>query len=208
MLETIIAPIAAWVKDVISATGYVGVALLMAIESANVPLPSEIIMPFAGFLVWEGEFSMWPVVFAGAVGNLLGSLASYAIGYYGGRPFLEKYGRWLFIKEHELAVADRFFNRYGEATVFFTRNLPIIRTFISLPAGISRMNLWRFSVLSFIGCIPWCWLLTFAGFKAGENWDKLGKYFHFADYIVAAVLVGLIVYWAVKIRGRGKPEQS
>lgn len=200
MLEAILTPVALWIKNVISAMGYAGIALLMAIESANIVLPSEIIMPFSGYLVFDGKFTMICVTMAGSVGNLVGSIASYYLGYFGGRPFIEKYGRFVFMKKHDLDAADRWFTKHGEATVFFTRMMPIIRTFISLPAGISRMNFPRFCVLTFVGCIPWCWFLAYVGLKAGENWDKLGPYFHYADYAVSALLLFLIIRWILSKR--------
>ncbi|MCD6120131.1 DedA family protein [bacterium] len=200
MLEQIISPVAEWIKDFISQAGYAAVVVTMAIESFNIPLPSEIIMPFSGFLVFEGRFTLWGATLAGAVGNLIGSIANYFLGYYGGRPFIEKYGKYFLIKKHELDMADRFFGKYGEATVLFTRMMPIIRTFISLPAGISRMNFWRFCILTFIGAIPWCYFLTWVGLKFGENLDTFKKYWHVFDYIVILAILAGIIYWIVKAR--------
>ncbi len=208
MFETILTPVANWVKDLISDMGYWGVVLTMAIESFNVPLPSEIIMPFAGYLVYEGRFTMLCATAAGAFGNLIGSLASYYLGYYGGRPFLEKYGRYFLIKKHDLDVADKYFDRYGEATVFFTRMLPIVRTFISLPAGISRMNVVKFSILTFIGAIPWCWFLTWVGLKFGENLETFKKNWHIFDYVVAAVLFVLVVWIVWFLVRRAKKDKE
>ncbi len=200
LIENILEPVAEWIKNYIGEAGYIAVVVTMAIESANVPLPSEIIMPAAGYLVYEGRFTMWGATLAGSLGNLIGSIANYALGYYGGRPFLEKYGKYFFIKKHELDVADRFFEKYGQATVFFTRNLPIIRTFISLPAGISRMNFLWFCILTFLGAIPWCYFLTWAGLKFGENMEEFKKYWHIFDYAVVIGIMALIVYWWFKIR--------
>lgn len=211
MLESILTPVGNWIKDIISDMGYWGVVLTMAIESSNIPLPSEIIMPFAGYLVYEGRFTMLWATVAGAFGNLIGSIANYFLGYYGGRPFVERYGKYFLIKKHDLDIADKFFDRYGEATVFFTRMLPIIRTFISLPAGISRMNFVKFSILTFIGAIPWCWFLTWVGLKFGENLETFKKYWHIFDYFVAAALfifVVWIVWFLVKRAKKDKEVKS
>ncbi|OGK09260.1 MAG: hypothetical protein A2Y63_00570 [Candidatus Riflebacteria bacterium RBG_13_59_9] len=198
MIEAVVT----FVKSGISAMGYWGVVWMMAVESACIPLPSEIIMPFSGFLVFEGRFNLHLAAFAGAFGNLLGSIAAYALGYYGGRPFLSRYGRFIFIKEHELAVADRFFERYGQATVFFTRMMPLVRTYISLPAGIARMRFVPFCILTFVGSLPWCYLLTFAGVKLGENWKSIGRYTHLLDWLVGGALLVLIVIWLARRFGK------
>jgi len=195
MLAPLIAALAQFIRSGISALGYGGIVWMMAVESACIPLPSEIIMPFSGFLVHEGRFSLHLAALAGACGNLIGSAAAYAAGYWGGRPFLKRYGRYILIREHELAVADRFFERYGQATVFFTRMMPIVRTYISLPAGIARMRFVPFCVLTFLGSIPWCYLLAYAGVKLGENWEHLQRYTHILDWLVLAMLLGLVAVW-------------
>ncbi len=202
MLASILQTLAEFIKNGISTMGYPGVIWMMAVESACIPLPSEIIMPFSGFLVYTGRFNLHAVAFAGAFGNLIGSIAAYAVGYYGGRPFLQRYGKYIFIREHELAVADRFFDRHGPATVFFTRMLPIVRTYISLPAGISRMRFGPFCVLTFLGAIPWCYVLTYAGVALGENWEHIKRYTHLLDWMVAAGLLALIAFWAVRRLGQ------
>jgi len=207
MLESILTPVANWIKDFISEMGYLGIVITMAIESFNVPLPSEIIMPFSGYLVFEGKFTMLYASIAGALGNLLGSIANYYLGYYGGRPFVEKYGKYFLIKKHDLVIADKFFDKHGEATVFFTRVLPIVRTFISLPAGISRMNVFKFSVLTFIGALPWCWFLTWAGYKFGENLETFRKYWHVFDYVVAILILILIVWITLFLVKRAMKEK-
>lgn len=196
-----------FVTDGIAALGYTGVAWMMAVESACIPLPSEIIMPFAGFLVYEGKLNLHLVALAGAFGNLLGSMAAYAAGYYGGRPFIKRYGCYILIKQHELEMADRFFHRWGQWAILLGRNLPIIRTYISLPAGISRMRFAPFCALSFIGSIPWCYLLTYAGVKLGENWHGISKYTHLLDFIVAAVILALIGRWLWQRFGK-RPAMS
>jgi membrane protein DedA with SNARE-associated domain len=208
MLESILVPVANWIKNLISEMGYAGVVIAMAIESFNIPLPSEIIMPFAGYLVFEGRFTMLGATLAGAVGNIIGSVASYCLGYYGGRPFIEKYGRYFFIRKHELELADRYFTKYGDATVFFTRMLPIIRTFISLPAGISRTNFLKFCILTFLGSIPWCWFLAWVGFKFGENLGSFKSYWHIFDAVVAAGILVLAVRFVFLRLRRSNRESS
>lgn len=210
MIETIIEALsnfALWIFDV---TGYWGIIITMALESACIPLPSEVVMPYAGALAFQGHFSFWSVVFAGTIGNLIGSWIAWYVGLKGGRPFIERYGRYILLSEHTLETAEKWFNKYGEATVFFSRMLPIIRTFISLPAGIGKMPFWRFSVFTFIGAVPWNWLLTYLGYKLGEGWeDKYGKYFHEAQYIIAGIiLLGIIWFIWYHVKGRIKPKTT
>jgi membrane protein DedA with SNARE-associated domain len=196
-----------FVTDGIAALGYTGIAWMMAVESACVPLPSEIIMPFSGFLVYAGKLNLHLVALAGAFGNLIGSIVAYAAGYYGGRPFIMRYGRYILIKQHELEMADRFFHRWGQWAILLGRNLPIIRTYISLPAGVSRMRFTPFCLLSFFGSIPWCYLLTYVGMKLGENWEGIRKYTHILDFIIAAALLFLIVRWIMGRFGK-RPAMS
>lgn len=172
--------------------GYWGLGLGMAIESACIPLPSEVILPFGGFLVSQGQLSFWGAVFAGTIGGTIGSIIAYYVGIYGGRPFVLKYGKYVLINEREFEKADRFFVKYGDATVFFSRLLPIIRTFISLPAGIAKVPFKRFVIYTFAGSLPWSILLTFAGYKLGEHWMDIKKYLHGADYIIGSVIIILI----------------
>lgn len=187
----------------ISGSGYLGVALLMAIESACIPLPSEIIMPFSGYLVSTGRFSLAGVAVAGALGCNLGSIVAYFIGAVGGRPLAERYGHYVLVTRHDLELADRWFARYGDWAVFFSRLLPVIRTFIALPAGISRMNFLRFNIYTFLGSLPWCWLLAYAGMKLGQRWDILEPYFHRFDTIfVIVVVVGVV--WFVHNRWKNR----
>jgi membrane protein DedA with SNARE-associated domain len=195
MLESVVRPIAEWVTSQIIGLGYPAVILMMAIESACIPLPSEIIMPFSGFLVSRGDFNLHLAAVSGAVGNLMGSIAAYAAGAYGGRGFIERYGRYVLISPHELARADRWFGRYGDWTVLVARMLPIVRTFISLPAGVSRMPFGRFVVFTFVGALPWCYLLTYIGKVLGDHWEDIRYYFHGVDYAVAAVLVVMLAVW-------------
>ena len=192
----IIDALANFVTTVISHLGYPGVFLLMALESACIPIPSEIIMPFSGFLVATGQFNFWAIVIVGSLGNLAGSFLACWIGYTGGRSLVEKYGRYILLSQRDLESSDRFFRRYGQSTVFFSRLLPIIRTFISLPAGISKMDFKKFSLYTFLGVIPFTAVLTYAGVKLKENWTALQPYFHKFDLIIAIVIV-LVVIWFV-----------
>ncbi len=187
-----------WVTDFIISLGYWGVAVAMAIESANIPLPSELILPFAGYLVSAGHLTFWGAVLAGTVGGTCGSIISYYLGYYGGRPLLIKYGRYIGINQRHLIVADRWFARYGEATVFFTRLMPVVRTFISLPAGIAQMNFKRFVVYTFLGSLPWSILLVYVGLKLGENWQLIKPWFHRLDIVVIIGILLLFFYWFVR----------
>jgi membrane protein DedA with SNARE-associated domain len=205
MVEKILAILFVFIKSVIAYTGYTGIAILMGIESACIPLPSELIMPFAGYLVYEGSLKLLWVATAGAIGCNLGSLVAYEVGYYGGRPLVEKYGRYILLSRRELAWADRFFERWGHAAVFIARLLPVIRTFIALPAGIARMPRIRFHVYTFLGSWPWCFALAYVGMKLGENWRTLGKYFHQFDLVIGVLLaVGIVWFlwshWQNRIR--------
>jgi membrane protein DedA with SNARE-associated domain len=197
MIEKIISILATFIIASISTFGYFGVALMMAIESACIPLPSEIIMPFSGYLVSTGEFTLWGVALAGAVGCVIGSVLAYGVGYYGGRSMAEKYGKYVLVTHHDLDIADNFFKKYGNAAVFFSRMLPVVRTFISLPAGIARMNFWQFVVYTFLGSLPFCYLLAYIGKKLGDNWNTLGVYFHKFD-IVIGILILAGVIWFVR----------
>jgi len=197
MLEQIVAVLATWIMGVISSLSYSGIALLMAIESACIPLPSEIIMPFAGFLVFKGEMTLWGVAFAGAIGCVVGSIPAYYLGMYGGRPLVEKYGKWVLISAKDLNWADKAFAKHGEIIIFIGRLLPAVRTFIAFPAGVARMNMTKFISYTFVGSLIWCYLLALAGFKAGENWESLKVYFHQFHYVIAGA--GLIfVIWYVR----------
>ncbi len=191
----ILAVASAFIIMVISRLGYSGIVLLMAVESANIPLPSEIIMPFSGYLVFEGQFSLWWVGFYGALGCLVGSVLSYWLGYYGGRPLIEKYGKYILISHHDLDLVDRWFKKYGDATVFIARLLPVVRTYISFPAGISKMNFVRFSLYSFLGSLPWCLVLAWLGLKLGENWEGLRKYFHGFDWVIGVLILAGLAWW-------------
>jgi membrane protein DedA with SNARE-associated domain len=218
MTEKVLAVLAKIIIGVISSTGYLGVIVLMAIESACIPLPSEIIMPFAGYLVYAGRsdplldlpFSLFMVATAGAIGCNLGSVIAYEIGYYGGRPLVERYGRHIWLSRHDLEMADRFFLKFGSAAVFIARLLPVIRTFIALPAGVARMPRLRFHIYTFAGSWPWCLALAWIGWKLGEQWDKdprLRQWLHRLDaLIILLLLIAVILFvrshWNNRLRGQ------
>jgi membrane protein DedA with SNARE-associated domain len=196
MVTAFIELLGRFIIAVISSSGYAGIVLLMAIESACIPLPSEVIMPFSGYLVSTGRFSLWAVGVAGALGCNLGSLVAYYIGARGGRPLVERYGRYALVTRHDLQMADRFFARYGEWAVFIARLLPVVRTFIALPAGISRMNVWRFHLYTFLGSLPWCLALAYAGMKLGSRYTMLREYFHRFDAVLGVLIVACAVWFA------------
>ncbi len=194
VLASITQPIVDVAVDVIDALGLPGIFFLMVLESACIPVPSEATFLFAGFNVFNGEYSLFAVVLVGTVANLVGSWIAYAIGYYGRIDLLEKHGAKLHIKPSHLQWADRWFEKYGSATVFFTRMLPIIRTFISLPAGVARMPFWKFTLFTTLGCIPWIFMLTFIGKEAGAKWTDWQDSLHYVDYAVAVLIVLGAVY--------------
>jgi len=212
MIARLIEMISAFIVATISLLGYGGVVLLMAIESACIPLPSEIIMPFSGYLVSRGEMNLWLVGVAGAVGCVLGSMIAYWVGMYGGRPLIEKYGRFVLISHHDLDLADRWFAKYGEVIVFVSRLLPAIRTFIAFPAGVARMNIPRFILYTFAGSLPWCIGLAYVGQKLGEQWDKdprLKTLFHRFDFVIGIVIVLAAAWWIWRhLRHSKREEQS
>ncbi len=198
MIAHILEIVGAWIVSVISAAGYPGVMFLMAIESACIPLPSEIIMPFSGYLVYTGRFSLLAVATWGAIGCNLGSVLAYEIGYFGGRPLVERYGRYIFLSHRELAIADHFFERRGAIAVLIARLLPVIRTFIALPAGIARMNRVKFHIYTFVGSWPWCFVLAYVGMRLGRQWDtdpRLKMWFHRLDALILAVILLGVAYF-------------
>ncbi|MFI4920874.1 MAG: DedA family protein [Gammaproteobacteria bacterium] len=195
MIGKLLAWLAAFIIGVISSMGYGGVVLLMAIESACIPLPSEVTMPFAGYLVSRGELTLWGVALAGAVGCVLGSLVAYGVGAWGGRRLVQKYGRYLLISQRDLALADRWFERHGDITILVGRLLPVVRTFIAFPAGVARMAMGKFLIYSFIGSLVWCWALAWVGQRLGEHWDTLGAYFHRFDALIGALILAGAVWW-------------
>jgi membrane protein DedA with SNARE-associated domain len=196
-------PIVEFAVDVIDALGLPGIFVLMLAESACIPIPSETTFLFAGFNVSRGEYSFAAVVTVGVLANLVGSWVAYFVGYYGRIDILEKHGRKLHIKPSHLKWADDWFERYGSATVFFSRMLPIIRTFISLPAGVARMPFWRFTILTTLGCIPWIAMLTWIGMEVGAQWEDWKDSLHYVDYAVAACIVAGAVWLLVRNRRGG-----
>jgi membrane protein DedA with SNARE-associated domain len=210
MISKIIEYLSGFIIAVISGSGYAGILLLMAIESACIPLPSEVIMPFSGYLVYTGRFSLFWVATVGALGCNLGSLVAYYVGYYGGRPLVERYGSYIFLSEKELHWADQFFLKWGDGAVFVSRLLPVVRTFIALPAGIARMRQVRFHVFTFVGSWPWCFVLAWIGMRLGEKWDKdprLKEWFHRFDAVILAVIV-IGVVWFVWSRWKHRIKSS
>lgn len=198
MSEKIIAALAGFITAVIGATGYLGVALLMGIESACIPLPSEIIMPFAGYQVYLHHLTLWGVATAGALGCNVGSAIAYWIGAYGGRPLVERFGRYVLLSRHDLDRTTQFFEKYGSVTVLVGRLLPVVRTFIALPAGIARMPQLRFHIYTFVGSWPWCFVLAYVGMKLGQHWDTDPRFkaiFHRFHLGVEVVLLALIVWF-------------
>ena len=187
------------ITHLIATLGYPGVLLLMTLESACIPVPSEAVMPFAGAQISAptGAFhpNIWMLTFVGALGNLLGSVIAYWVGAVGGRPFLSKYGKYVLIRQSDIDHADQFFQKHGDITALFSRWLPIVRTFISLPAGISRMNFPKFCAYTFVGALPFCYLLAWLGVKFGEHMEEVRAWMHRFDYVIGAVLVVLFVLW-------------
>jgi membrane protein DedA with SNARE-associated domain len=202
--DKVVEPIIEVATDFIGSAGEVAVFLLMVLESACIPVPSEAIMLFAGFSVSKGELSLAGIVVAGVLGNLVGSWIAYAVGYYGRLDLLEK-NKLIHISPKHLRWADDWFARYGNATVFFSRMLPIIRTFISLPAGVAKMPFWRFSAYTLLGSIPWVLMLAIVGEKVGDNWEDWRHKLGYLDYVVLAAIIAGVVYWLVKRRRGGGP---
>jgi membrane protein DedA with SNARE-associated domain len=191
-------PIVQFAVDVIDKVGLAGIFGLMVLESACIPIPSEATFLFAGFNVAEGHYPLWAVVAVGTAANVVGSWIAYGVGYYGRVDLLEKHGRKLHIKPSHLHQADRYFERWGSATVFFTRMLPIVRTFISLPAGVARMPFWRFTALTTLGCVPWIFMLTYIGYQVGDRWEKWKDSLHYVDYAVAGLILLGVAYLVIR----------
>jgi membrane protein DedA with SNARE-associated domain len=220
MLAFIDQAVIPFLNSLYGAVGYLGVLFAMTIESAMIPLPSELILPYAGFLVSDPSqieplthqpWNFWIVVIVATIGNSLGSLIAYGIGAWGGRPFLERYGRYLLIRPHEIELADDFFRRWGGPTVFIGRLLPVVRTFISFPAGIARMDLRKFIIYSTAGALPWSMLLTYAGVLLGENWTEIRRTLQPFDTGIAVLVVFavlLFVWWRLGMPGRPRRGEA
>lgn len=194
-MEHLLASLANLIVTIISQSGYVGVLVLMTFESTGIPIPSEVIMPFAGYLVFTGRFSLVLAVLVGTLGNVLGSLIAYEIARRGGRPLVHRFGRAVLLSEQDLARSEHWFQRYGHITVLLSRLLPVIRTYISFPAGLAEMPLLEFLGYTTIGSLAWSWLLCWLGLKAGSQWEYLRQQFHGADLIIAGLIVLTIIWW-------------
>lgn len=198
------------ILDWISNLGYPGILFLMALESACMPVPSEIVMPFAGYLVWEGSTTMsfWGVVIIGSLGCTIGSIVAYAAGFYAGRPLILRYGRYVLLREKHLVSAEKWFAKYGDEATFLARLTPVIRTVISLPAGIAKMNFKKFVFYSFAGSVPWNIMLTYVGFWLGPNWESVKGVFRYLDVMVLLGIVAVVVYYVVRLRRKRSQKAS
>lgn len=183
------------IKDVILALGYPGIVLLMGLESMVMPIPSEIVMPFAGWLAFDGQMDWVIASLAGTLGCALGSMVAYYIGFYGGRPLILKYGRYVLLQEKHLVATERWFQKYGAWAVFFTRLMPVLRTFISIPAGIARMNVFTFLILTILGSAPWCFALTYAGYWLGPQWESIIGFFEPFEVLIIVAFVVIVIYY-------------
>ncbi len=192
IIDSLLVPVILWIEKTVTDMGPLGVVLLMAIESCNIPLPSEAILPFAGYLVSKGVMTIHTAAFAGALGCVIGSIPSYYLGYFGGRPFIEKHGKWFLISKKDIEMADKWSEKWGEMAFFICRMLPVVRTFISLPAGILRVNLPKFLGLTFIGSLVWSYFLVYVGYKMGVHRELFKEIWHKFD--VAIVLVCGILF--------------
>ncbi len=191
-----------YITEFVSAVGLAGVFILMALESTAAPVPSEAVMPFAGFLVAQGKMSLWSVVLFSTLGSIAGSLLSYYIGYFGGKPAVRKLGRFLFLNERHLERTEKFFGRHGGRTIFIARFIPIVRHLISIPAGIGRMEIKKFVILTALGAGAWNWFLTEVGIRLQENWEIILKYTQVIDVIIIALLVILAVWYFHNLKKR------
>ena len=202
MLEAILQPLIDWVTITIGNYGLFAVFGLMLLESMGKLIPSEAISPFAGYLVSRGQMGFFGAVAAGVLGNLVGSWVAFFVGLWGGRELWFRYGRYVGVRAHHLKVAERWFDRYGEFAVLVSRCLPVVRTFISFPAGTARMNLAKFSFYTFVGCVPWVLALTYLGYYLGENWEEVGRFLHYLDYVVALTMLAGAIYLFLRWRSR------
>lgn len=191
-----------WITEtaihLVNTLGIWGIWIGMILESACIPIPSEVLMLSGGWLVAQGSLSFTEVAVAGIAGNLIGSMIAYYVGIVGGRRLLEKYGKYILLNEHHLEQSERWFDRYGESTVFFTRMLPFVRTFISLPAGIAGMKLWKFIVFTALGCIPWNIALIYLGYRLGDNWSVVEQYMRPISYTIFGIVLLLLIWWLLR----------
>jgi len=209
MISSILSVVTHFIITVISSLGYAGVGVLMAIQTIAIPMPSEVIIPFAGSLVAAGRFSLLGIALVGSLGNTLGASIAYYIGYKGGRPLVEKYGRAVLISQHDLEMADRFFAKHGTKAAFFGMLLPVVRSFISFPAGISRVKFWKFAAYVFLGAFLWSVVLGYIGEKLGENWITLREKFKGFDVAVVALIALAAAWWIWRhLKSRNKPLMS
>ncbi len=208
MLETILQPLIDWVTATIGDYGLFAVFGLMLLESMGILIPSEAISPFAGYLVSQEKMSMFGAVAAGVLGNLVGSWVAYFIGLWGGRELWLRYGRYVGVRGHHLSVAEKWFDKYGEFAVFVSRCLPVVRTFISFPAGTARMNFAKFTFYTFVGCVPWVFALTYFGYLLGENWERVGSILHYLDYAVALAFLAGTIYLFLRWRSYRSSRKS
>ncbi len=188
-----------YVTDLINQVGYPGIFILMVLANACTPVPSEIVMVFSGFVAQQGKLNFWLVGIVGTLGSLAGSIATYYIGYYGGRPLMEKYGKYILIGNHEMDIADRWFAKYGDKAAFISRLLPVVRAFISLPAGITRMDFTKFVIYSLAGSLPWVFALTYLGIILGDNWGMLEQYWVYVDIVTILGIIAFIAYVVYKM---------
>lgn len=208
-LAAITDKLADFAVTVVGDLGLPGIFLLMVPESAGIPIPSEATMLFAGFNVDKGAYGLWAAVLVGTTANVVGSWIAYAIGYYGRTEVLTKHAKFFHASPERLAQADRWFERWGVWAVFFSRMLPVVRTFISFPAGVARMPFWKFTAATFAGCLPWIFMLTFIGKQVGANWEDWKGYLHYVDYAVIVIIVAVVAYYGVRWwRGRGTPPAA
>jgi membrane protein DedA with SNARE-associated domain len=188
-----------YITQFISSIGYLGVFILMTLESAALPVPSEVVMPFSGYLSYMGVFNLALITIVGAAGCMTGSVVSYMVGLKGGRPFLAKYGKYVFMNYKHVELAEKWFNKYGDKAVFFSRLFPVVRTFISLPAGIGKYSLRKLTLYSFLGSLPWCFGLAYAGFKLGPYWKDIIKFFNGLDIVIVVIIILFALYfWKIK----------
>lgn len=210
ILASVTDAIANWATGVVGDLGLPGIFLLMVPESAGIPIPSEATMLFAGFNVNKGEYALWAAVLTGTVANVVGSWIAYGIGYFGRQEVLTKHAKFFHASPENLARADRWFEQYGSWAVFFSRMLPVVRTFISFPAGAAKMPFGRFTLFTFLGCLPWIFMLTFIGDQVGANWTDWKGYLHYVDYTVAVLIVAAVAYFVIRWwrrRGSAPPAE-